>query len=196
MILLVVLDNVNPDLSDSEFLDPEEGGMDEGGQDEMDISTSAQVAEEEGDEEEDEEDEEEGDIDEELAAELAREMGEEGDEEEEEEGSESESEEEEDEDEDEEAVQARSLLMEEIRDLEAAISRKESEISASLNPIIKVILQYFVIIRSHHTDPFWIRNVSKTNYVKCAQIWNKSKLRENKWSLNSGRGRWPLVQLQ
>ncbi|KIJ54805.1 hypothetical protein M422DRAFT_153140 [Sphaerobolus stellatus SS14] len=142
----VVLDNVNPDLSDSEFIEPEGTGMEEEEEmrDEMEPATPAQVAGEEGEEGEDEgdeedEDEEEGDIDEELAAELAREMGEdmEEQEEEEEEGSESESDEDDDEEEDEEAAEARKLLLEEIRDLEAAISRKESEISASVNPIIK-----------------------------------------------------------
>ena len=95
------------------------------------------------DEEEDEEEEEEGDIDEELAAELAREMGEEADEDgtESDESDESSNEEDEDEDEDEddeEVVQAKKLLLEEIRDLEAAVARKETEIRSSVNPLIKV----------------------------------------------------------
>ena len=103
---------------------------------------------EEGDEDEDEE---EGDIDEELAAELAREMGEDGDEEasaSEESDESSEEGAEDDDDEDEEVVQAKKLLMEEIRDLEAAVARKQGEISTSVNPLIKVCaFLFFVFVR-------------------------------------------------
>jgi transcription initiation factor TFIID subunit 7 len=97
-----------------------------------------------GDEEEGEDDEEgEGDIDEELAAELDQALGDEdeaarygGDEEEDEEDDESEDDE--DEDEDDELVQARKLLNEEIRDLEAAVAKKNNEIASSANPLIRV----------------------------------------------------------
>jgi len=133
-----VLDNVNPDLSDSEFIDPEEPTME--ADVEMDGEFAVPVYPMEDDEEEEEEEEEEdGDIDEELAAELAREMGEEGDEE----GSQSDASEEsseageDDDDEDEEVVQTKKLLLEEIRDLEAAVTRKETEISTSVNSLIK-----------------------------------------------------------
>jgi transcription initiation factor TFIID subunit 7 len=49
----------------------------------------------------------------------------------------SDDEEEEDEDEDEEDSQTRSLLNEEIRDLEAAVAKKTAEIASSGNPLIK-----------------------------------------------------------
>ncbi|EAU88815.2 transcription initiation factor tfiid 55 kDa subunit [Coprinopsis cinerea okayama7 len=91
---------------------------------------------EEPEENEEEEEEQEGDIDEELAAELDLALGDE--EEVEEEGEEEESsEEEEDEDEDDEEAQARQLLNEEIRDLQAAVAKKENEITSSANPLLK-----------------------------------------------------------
>ncbi|THH17541.1 hypothetical protein EW146_g3294 [Bondarzewia mesenterica] len=136
-----VLENVNPDLSDSEFLEREEpleaatpgGFLSEAG----DMTTPA--AGEGGEEtEEEEEQEAEGEIDEELAAELDLALGDEGEgEEEEEEEEESEEEEEEDEDEDEETAQARELLHEEIADLEAAVRKKESEVASAGNPLIR-----------------------------------------------------------
>ena len=46
--------------------------------------------------------------------------------------------EDEDEDEDDEDAQARRLLNEEIRDLEAAIAKKNAEIASSANPLIRV----------------------------------------------------------
>lgn len=100
----------------------------------------------EDDEEDEEEEEDEGDIDEELAAELAREMGEEADEDgtESDESEESSNEEDEDEDEeDEEVIQAKKLLQEEIRDLEAAVARKATEIRSSVNPLVKVRLHVY-----------------------------------------------------
>ena len=45
---------------------------------------------------------------------------------------------EEDEYEDDEEVQAKKLLNEEIRDLEAAVAKKNAEISSSANPLIRV----------------------------------------------------------
>lgn len=83
--------------------------------------------------------EQEGDIDEELAAELDMALGdeEEGGADEEEEEDE-ESEEDDDDDEDDEEAEARHLLSEEIRDLEAAVSKKQNEIAASSNPLIRV----------------------------------------------------------
>lgn len=47
-------------------------------------------------------------------------------------------EDEDEEDDDDEAVQSKRLLNEEIRDLEAAVRRKESEIAGSANPLIRV----------------------------------------------------------
>ncbi|KAA1469452.1 hypothetical protein DENSPDRAFT_816408 [Dentipellis sp. KUC8613] len=142
-----VLENVNPDLSDSEFIDrdlpqdaptpgdfhseqgdaptPAADGMAEGG---------------EGTDEGDEDHEAEGDIDEELAAELDLALGDEGedgDEEDEEEEEESEEDEDEDEDEDDERVQARQLLNEEINDLSAAVRKKEMEVASAGNPLIR-----------------------------------------------------------
>jgi transcription initiation factor TFIID subunit 7 len=138
-----ILENVNPDLSDSEFIERDEpldaptpGHM---GSDAGDAPTPG--ADHGEDDDEDEEDEEgEGDIDEELAAELDLALGDEeeedGDDEEEEEDEDDS--EEEDEDEDDEMVQARKLLNEEIRDLEAAVAKKGSEIASSANPLIRV----------------------------------------------------------
>ncbi|OCH88181.1 hypothetical protein OBBRIDRAFT_758591 [Obba rivulosa] len=137
-----VLENVNPDLSDSEFIEREA----------IDAQTPGFIGSDAGDaptpgpdhgelgegDEGDEGDEAEGDIDEELAAELDLALGDEeaeGDEEEEEE--EEDESEEDDEDEDDEAVQARKLLNEEIRDLEAAVAKKGNEIASSANPLIR-----------------------------------------------------------
>ena len=129
---------MNPDLSDSEFIDAEEPALDAGPEMDGEFVMPALPAE---DDDDDEEEEEEGDIDEELAAELAREMGEEA----EEDASDSEESDEssedgadDDDDEDEEVVQAKKLLLEEIHDLEAAVARKETEIRTSVNPLIKV----------------------------------------------------------
>jgi len=89
------------------------------------------------DAEEGEEAEPEGDIDEELAAELDLALGdEEGEEDEEDEDEEDE--EESDDDDDDEDAQERKLLNEEIRDLEAAVAKKEHEVAISANPLIKV----------------------------------------------------------
>ncbi|KAH9035500.1 TAFII55 protein conserved region-domain-containing protein [Lactarius pseudohatsudake] len=130
-----VLDNVNPDLSDSEFIEPDyplepqtpgahsehgDGGTPGGGGD-GDDSSDGEGAD--------------GDIDEELAAELDREL--EGDEEDEDDEDESEDEDEEDEDEDDETQQARQLLNEEIADLEFAVRKKEAEVASTGNPLIR-----------------------------------------------------------
>ncbi|PPQ64674.1 hypothetical protein CVT26_002764 [Gymnopilus dilepis] len=136
-----VLENVNPDLSDSELMEqdhpldaPTPALSDLG-----DGQTPGDLGEGEEEEEEAENEEGEGDIDEELAAELdlALENGEdeegEGDDEEEEE----ESEEEDSDDEDDEETQSRKLLNEEIRDLEAAVAKKRNEIASSANPLIR-----------------------------------------------------------
>ncbi|TFK55128.1 hypothetical protein OE88DRAFT_1002141 [Heliocybe sulcata] len=137
-----VLENVNPEWSDSEFADHEQAfdaptpafGSDLG-----DAPTPAPGEEDGGQEEGDEEgDEEEGDIDEELAAELNlafadEDEGEEADEEDEEESEEDD----EDEDEDNEMSQAKKLLNEEIRDLEAAVNKKEGEVASTANPLIR-----------------------------------------------------------
>ncbi|EIW85105.1 hypothetical protein CONPUDRAFT_87599 [Coniophora puteana RWD-64-598 SS2] len=136
-----VLENVNPDLSDSEFIDRDERAGDPGiaGSDAGDAPTPGPDAGD-GDADEGEEDEGDGEIDEDLAAELDLALGddenESGDEEEEDDEDESE-EEEEGEDDDDEAVQSRKLLNEEIRDLQAAVAKKGSEIASSANPLIK-----------------------------------------------------------
>ncbi|KAF8201553.1 TAFII55 protein conserved region-domain-containing protein [Pholiota molesta] len=135
-----ILENVNPDLSDSELIEheapldaPTPAISDLG-----DGQTPGDLEEgDEGEESEEHEDEEgEGDIDEELAAELDLALeneDEEGDGDDEDE----ESEEEDSEDEDDEDTQAKKLLSEEIRDLEAAVSKKRNEIASSANPLIR-----------------------------------------------------------
>jgi transcription initiation factor TFIID subunit 7 len=165
---LEILENVNPDLSDSEFMDPEEPAMDAGP--EMDGEFAVPALPVEDDEDEDEE-EEEGDIDEELAAELAREMGEDAEEEasaSEESDESSEEGAEEDEDEDEEVVQAKKLLLEEIHDLEAAVARKQSEISTSVNPLIKVRVRSVL-------DSFFVFGVGLASDTLCACDRNGSR---------------------
>ncbi|KAF8911985.1 TAFII55 protein conserved region-domain-containing protein [Gymnopilus junonius] len=138
-----VLENVNPDLSDSELIEqdlpldaptPAVSDLGEG-------QTPGDLGE--GDEEEEDlenEEDMEGDIDEELAAELdlalENEEDEEGDGDDEDED-EDESEEEDSDDEDDEETQARKLLIEEIRDLEAAVAKKRNEIASSANPLIR-----------------------------------------------------------
>jgi transcription initiation factor TFIID subunit 7 len=141
-----VLENVNPDLSDSEFIerdDPSDMPTPAIGSDMGDAPTpSGDFGEGDGDDEEDEEDEEpEGDIDEDLAAELNMALEEEGEgDDEEEEEEEEESDEDDDDDDDPDATQARRRLNEEIRDLEAAVAKKVNEIAGSVNPLIKVHL--------------------------------------------------------
>lgn len=141
IIIIDILENVNPDLSDSELIEheapldaPTPAISDLGdGQIPGDLEEG-----DEGEESEEHEDEEgEGDIDEELAAELDLALeneDEEGDGDDEDE----ESEEEDSEDEDDEDTQAKKLLSEEIRDLEAAVSKKRNEIASSANPLIRV----------------------------------------------------------
>ncbi|KAH9981002.1 TAFII55 protein conserved region-domain-containing protein [Lactifluus volemus] len=132
-----VLENVNPDLSDSEFIELDDtlepqtpGAQSEPG----DTGTPGGGADD--DSSEDGEEEAEGDIDEELAAELDREL--EGEDEDEDDEDESEDEEEdEDEDEDDETQQARQLLNEEIADLEFAVRKKEAEVASTGNPLIR-----------------------------------------------------------
>lgn len=133
-----ILDNVNPDLSDSEFIEREEP---------LDAPTPAisdlgdpstpgihgDEGEDDGDDDGDEE--QDGDIDEELAAELDLALG---DEDGDEDDDDDDSDDEEEEDDDDEVSQARRLLNEEIRDLEAVIARKSSEIANYSNPMIKV----------------------------------------------------------
>jgi transcription initiation factor TFIID subunit 7 len=136
-----ILENVNPDLSDSEFIereDPIDAPTPAIGSDVGDAATPGGNIGGSSDDDESS-DEGEGDIDEDLAAELDQALEEGDDEEEEDEDEDEESDEEdEDEDEDDETVQTRKLLNEEIRDLEAAVKKKEHEIASSVNPLIKV----------------------------------------------------------
>ncbi|KAH8119428.1 TAFII55 protein conserved region-domain-containing protein [Phellopilus nigrolimitatus] len=139
-----VLENVNPDLSDSEFVETEVVPLDlhepgHPGSDAIDGPTPGTGADGESADEE-----EEGDIDEELAAELDLALGDDGEDADEEDGEDGDEddedasdEEDEDEDEDDETVQARRLLNEEIRDLEAAVAKKNTEIASSANPLIR-----------------------------------------------------------
>lgn len=141
-----VLENVNPDLSDSEFIDRAEAlgaatpGF--GGSEAGDMPTpGGDLGERDDDDDGADEDaeEQEGDIDEDLAAELDLALGDEdeggdGDEDDEDDD---ESDEDDEDDDDDEAVQAKKLLNEEIRDLEVAVAKKNHEIASSANPLIR-----------------------------------------------------------
>ncbi|PPQ89125.1 LOW QUALITY PROTEIN: hypothetical protein CVT25_006497 [Psilocybe cyanescens] len=140
-----VLENVNPDLSDSELIEQEApldaptpavsdlgDGQTPGDLGEGDEEDDGEAGSVDGDEEEAE-----GDIDEDLAAELNLALENEDDGDDEDEEDDDESEDDESEDDDDEENQARKLLSEEIRDLEAAVSKKRNEIASSANPLIR-----------------------------------------------------------
>jgi transcription initiation factor TFIID subunit 7 len=161
-----VLENVNPDLSDSEFMPKDELEQPE------DMGTPLPLGSEAGDAPtpmggygdagpSDEEGSEgsSGDIDEELAAELNQALGgdsasssgdSEGgggsDDDNEGRGSD-EDEDEEDEFDNAEDKRAKKLLNEEIRDLEAAVEKKSTEIEQSMNPLIRVCYSFFSELR-------------------------------------------------
>ena len=137
-----MLENVNPDLSDSEFIEQDEPlDAPTPAISDFDAPTPGGEAMEEVEEQpEDDDAEDTGEgIDEELAAELDLALGDEDQPEadEDEDDEDDESEEEDDEDEDEEDSQAKKLLNEEIRDLEAAVAKKTSEVASSVNPLIR-----------------------------------------------------------
>jgi transcription initiation factor TFIID subunit 7 len=146
-LLAEVLENVNPDLSDSEFIERDDSFANAAtplaGSDAGDAPTPGADI---GDPDDDDEDEADGEIDEELAAELDLALGDDDEEEEDDDDDDDdddsdadEDEEDEDEDEDDnEGKQARKLLNEEIRDLEAAVAKKHLEIGSSTNPLIRV----------------------------------------------------------
>ena len=138
------------------------------GSDVGDAPTPGAGAGEDGDG--DEEDGE-GDFDAELAAELNAELNaaliEEVDEEDADDEDEDGSDEDEDEeDDDDEAVQSKRLLNEEIRDLEAAVRRKEIDIANSANPLIKVriLLSY-----SHCFNPLINRHSFLASLRRCSK---------------------------
>lgn len=151
-----VLENINPDLSDSEYVDVEVNQGLDAPTPGFDAATPAANADADEDEDEgagagarEEEDEAEGDIDEELAAELDLALGDEeggGDDDDDEEDEDEEEESDEDDDDDDETVQARKLLNEEIQDLEAAVNKKRGEIANSANPLIKVCIFAHVVL--------------------------------------------------
>ncbi|TFL07345.1 TAFII55 protein conserved region-domain-containing protein [Pterulicium gracile] len=135
------LDNVNPDWSDSELIEREEAmDMDAPtpapGSDIGDAPTPGALDQDESDGDEEEDGDPEGDIDEELAAELDLALVDD-DGRDDDDDDESDDDDDDDEDEDEEEGQTRSLLAEEIRDLEAAVAKKTAEIASSSNPLIK-----------------------------------------------------------
>lgn len=141
-VRLDVLENVNPDLSDSEYIEhdvydaptPAAFGSEAG-----DAPTPAEYNDGmDGEVDEGDDDEGDGDIDEELAAELDLALGDGDDEDEEDEEEDDESDEDDEDDEEEEGGQERKLLAEEIRDLEAAVAKKDREIASSANPLIRV----------------------------------------------------------
>ena len=138
-----ILENVNPDLSDTELIEQEapHDAPTPAVSDLGDAQTPGDIGE--GDESDGSvENDEEGDndIDEELAAELDLALENEDDEDDgdDEDDEDDESEEEDSEDDDDEDTQAKKLLSEEIRDLEAAVSKKRNEIASSANPLIRV----------------------------------------------------------
>ena len=115
--------------------------------------------------------EEEGDIDEDLAAELDLALGDDdgendGDEEDEDED---ESDDEDEDDDDDEAVQAKKLLNEEIRDLEAAVAKKNHEIASSANPLIRV--RYFTPTRRCMRLIEVHSAASRTLFASCKPTW-------------------------
>ncbi|TFK30133.1 hypothetical protein FA15DRAFT_199811 [Coprinopsis marcescibilis] len=136
-----VLENVNPDLSDSEFME-QEVPIDAPTPAVSDLGEAATPGPDMGDDDgepdeaEEEAEEPDGDIDEELAAELDQALGDEDVDEDDEEDDDSD-EDDEDDDEDDEEAQARSLLNEEIRDLQAAVAKKQTEIARMPNPMIR-----------------------------------------------------------
>lgn len=144
---LEILEDVNPDLSDSEFEPPPEQGGSEAptpgasAMDGFDGDDAYQDHDAPGTAAEHEDDL----FEQELRAELAKGLGEESDDDDgdddEELEEESESEDEGDEEEDEEFLRARKLLNEEIRDLEAAVAKKEQDIAGTQNILIKVSAQ-------------------------------------------------------
>lgn len=170
-IVSEVLENVNPDLSDSEFIERDDDPLDAAasgllGSEAGDAPTpGADLGDAEGDEEA-EEAEQDGDIDEELAAELDLALNDEDEGAEDDEDDEEDESEDEDDDDDEEA-QERKLLNEEIKDLEAAVVKKQNEIASSANPLIKVPRSPFRPSRAHTR----FRNVSKMLSRNCLPIW-------------------------
>ncbi|KAJ1310354.1 hypothetical protein OPQ81_007092 [Rhizoctonia solani] len=136
-----ILEDVDPNLSDSEFDPPPEGGGSEAatpgasGMDMFDGEDGYQDATGMAAQQEDDL------FEQELQAELAKGLGEESDDDDEDDDEdqeeESESEEDGDEEEDEEFVRTRKLLNEEIRDLEAAVAKKEQDIAGTQNILIK-----------------------------------------------------------
>jgi len=131
-----ILENVNPDLSDSEFVERDEPvDAPTPGMAESDIGDAPTPGGDDDDEEGS--DGGEGDIDEDLAAELDLALGDEGEEGDEEDDDEDQSDEEDEEEDDDETSQSKRLLNEEIRDLEAAVAKKIQEIASSANPLIK-----------------------------------------------------------
>lgn len=119
-----------------------------------DLATPADLGDDEGGREGKSDDEPDGDIDEELAAELDMVLGDQGqerdDDDEDDEDDEDDSDEEE-EDEDDETSQSMKLLNEEIRDLTAAVAKKEHEIASSSNPLIKVCTSFTFSSKLSHT---------------------------------------------
>jgi len=107
-----------------------------------DHATPADLGDDEGGHGDKSDGEPDGDIDEELAAELDMVLGDqdqEGDDDDEDEDDD-EDDSDEEEDEDDETSQSMKLLNEEIRDLTAAVAKKEHEIASSSNPLIKVCI--------------------------------------------------------
>jgi hypothetical protein len=195
MIVIEILENVNPDLSDSEFIEqnePIDAPTPALGSDLGDASTPmADFGD--GEEEDDDDDEGEGDIDEDLAAELDLAL-EEGDEEDDEDESEDD---EEDDDDDDEDVQSRKLLNEEIRDLEAAVAKKENEIASSVNPLIKVRCLVPLYFRRPLTGyvlvPETVRRRAEKTYSRFRYEASPKRRDERATAIEEGRhcfGRW------
>ncbi|KAJ3744598.1 TAFII55 protein conserved region-domain-containing protein [Lentinula detonsa] len=134
-----ILENVNPDLSDSEFIEREEpiDAPTPAISDTGDPATPGGILGDEGEDEDEGDDEPDGDIDEELAAELDLALGDEDDDGDDDDDDDDSDDDDDDDDDDDEVSQARKLLNEEIRDLQAAVAKKGSEIASSANPLIR-----------------------------------------------------------
>jgi transcription initiation factor TFIID subunit 7 len=157
---------VNPDLSDSEFIEQE--APTPAISDMADAPTpGGDIGDGEDEEpEENEEEDPDGDIDEELAAELDLALG---DDDVDEDDEDDESEEEDSEDEDDEDAQARKLLSEEIRDLEAAVAKKGNEIASSGNPLIRVRSENSTLYIISHLETS--RNASRMLLRNSLRTW-------------------------
>ncbi|KAH8827068.1 TAFII55 protein conserved region-domain-containing protein [Flagelloscypha sp. PMI_526] len=125
-----ILENVNPDLSDSEFIEREETVDPTAASDMGDAATPAPPADQDSSSDD-------GGIDEELAAALDEALEDDDSNASSNESGDDESGDDDIDSGDEEQSQARKLLSDEIRDLENAVAKKEKEVASTTNALIK-----------------------------------------------------------